>query len=199
MSTVILRKTSMKAIVLHGSPNRGGNSDTLAESFVKGLKKTGSVEVIDFILNDMNIRPCQGCESCMTAKDHKCVIDDDMHQIYSVFADADVVVWATPMYWGYMTAQMKIALDRMEALAMDVEKYWLNKEFVPILTYRHHYESTVGFFERVQDYFRFKLNFITFCSMDKDTGKDFHVSTRPEKLEDAYQLGKKIGTNLISG
>jgi len=186
----------LRAVILRGSPNRGGNSDTITDSFVNGLKKSGPVEIIDFILNDMDIRPCQGCESCMTAVDNKCVIDDDMHQIYSVFADADVVVWATPMYWGYMTAQMKIALDRMEALAMDPEKYWVDKEFVPILTYRHHYESTVGFFERVQDYFRFKLNFLTFCSMDKDTREDFHVSTRPEMLDEAYQLGIKLGSTI---
>ncbi|MGY5871597.1 MAG: flavodoxin family protein [Candidatus Thorarchaeota archaeon] len=189
----------MRVVILRGSPKRGGSSDTIADSLLKGLKKTGPIEVFDFILNDMAIRPCQGCESCMTTKDHKCVIDDDMYQIYSVFADADVVVWATPMYWGYMTAQMKIALDRMEALAMDVKKYWLDKEFIAVLTYRHHYESTVGFFERVQDYFRFKLNFLTFCSMDKETREDFHVSTKPEMLEEAYQLGIKIGTNLASG
>lgn len=184
----------MRAVVLHGSPKRGGNSDTLTEHFIQGLKTTGDVEIFDFILNDMTIRPCQGCESCATSLNHRCKIEDDMQQIYDVFADADIVVWATPMYWGYMTAQMKITLDRMEALAMDVEKYWLNKEFVPILTYRHHYQSTAGFFERVQDYFRFKLNFLTFCSMDKNTGEDFHVSTRPEKLEEAYRLGIKLGT-----
>jgi len=183
----------MRVVVLRGSPKRGGSSDTIADSLLKGLETVGPIEVSDFILNDMNIRPCQGCESCLTSESHKCVIDDDMQQIYSVFADADVVVWATPMYWGYMTAQMKTALDRMEALAMDVKKYWSNKEFVPILTYRHHYQSTVGFFERVQDYFRFRLNFLTFCSMNQDTGEDFHVSTKPEKLEEAYDLGVKLG------
>jgi len=186
----------MRVVVLRGSPRRGGSSDTIANSLIEGVKSTGSVEVFDFILNDMNIRPCQGCESCMTSKDHKCVIDDDMHQIYSVFADADIVVWATPMYWGYMTAQMKIALDRMEALA-DVGKYWLNKEFVPILTYRHHYQSTIGFFERVQDYFKFKLNVLTFCSMDQETREDFHVSARPKILEEAYQLGMKLGKSSL--
>jgi multimeric flavodoxin WrbA len=186
----------MRVVVLRGSPIRGGSSDTIADSLLNGLEKLGPVEVFDFVLNNMNIRPCQGCESCMTSIDHKCVIDDDMHQIYSVFAGAEIVVWATPMYWGYMTAQMKIALDRMEALAMDPEKYWVDKEFVPILTYRHHYQSTVGFFERVQDYFRFKLNFLTFCSMDQTTREDFHVSSRPEKLEEAYQLGVKLGAAI---
>ena len=188
--------TILRAIVLHGSPRRGGNSDTLAEEFVRGLKTTGEVEIFDFILNDMNISPCQGCESCQTTKDHRCVIDDDMQQIYSVFADADIVIWATPMYWGYMTAQMKLALDRMEALAMDVRKYWLDKQFVAILTYRHHYQSTIGFFERVQDYFRFKFNSILYCSKNEDGPEDFHVSTNPEKLDEAYQLGVKLGNSI---
>ena len=187
----------MRVVVLHGSPRRGGNSDTLAEHFVKGVKETGDFEVLDFILNDMTIRPCQGCESCMTSEDHKCVIDDDMHQIYSVFADADIVVWATPMYWGYMTAQMKTALDRMEALAMDVEKYWLNKEFVAILTYRHHYQSMIGFFERVQDYFRFKFNSLLYCSKNEHGPEDFHVSTSDEKLDEATSLGRTIGVKIF--
>jgi len=188
----------MRVVVLHGSPRRGGNSDTLAEYFVKGVRETGDVEVLDFILNDMNIRPCQGCESCMTSEGHKCVIDDDMHQIYSVFADADIVVWATPMYWGYMTAQMKTALDRMEALAMDVKKYWLDKEFVAILTYRHHYQSTIGFFERVQDYFRFKFSSLLYCSKNENGPEDYHVSSNEEKLEEAFALGERLGVKIIA-
>ncbi len=188
----------MRVVVLHGSPKRGGNSDTLAEYFVKGVRETDEVEVIDFILNDMSIRPCQGCESCMTSEGHKCVIDDDMHKIYSVFADADIVVWATPMYWGYMTSQMKIALDRMEALAMDVRKYWLDKEFVAILTYRHHYQSTIGFFERVQDYFRFKFSSLLYCSKNQDGPEDFHVSTNKDKLDEASSLGRAIGIKIIN-
>ncbi len=188
----------MRAIVLHGSPRRGGNSDTLVDYFLQGLKSTGEVEVFNFILNDMSIRPCQGCESCMTSEGHKCVIDDDMHQIYSVFADADIIVWATPMYWGYMTAQMKIALDRMEALAMDPEKYWVDKEFVAILTYRHHYQSTIGFFERVQDYFRFNFNSVLYCSKNETGPEDFHVSSNKEKLDEAYILGKRLGIKTIA-
>ncbi|MFX1606793.1 MAG: flavodoxin family protein [Promethearchaeota archaeon] len=187
----------MRVVVLHGSPRRGGNSDTLAAQFVKGVKQTGDVEALDFILNDMDISPCQGCASCMTAEGHKCVIDDDMHQIYSVFADADIVVWATPMYWGYMTAQMKTALDRMEALAMNPEKYWVGKEFVAILTYRHHYQSTIEFFERVQDYFRFKFSSILYCSKNDTGPEDFHVSTDKEKLEEAFILGERLGIKII--
>ncbi len=189
---------AMRAIVLRGSPRRGGNSDTLADHFIQGLKTADDIELFDFILNDMNIRPCQGCESCATSENHKCAIDDDMQQIYSVFADADIVVWATPMYWGYMTAQMKTTLDRMEALAMDPEKYWVNKEFVAILTYRHHYQSTIGFFERVQDYFKFKFSSLLYCSKNEEGPEDFHVSSNKEKLEEAFILGERLGIKVIS-
>ncbi|NHI90647.1 MAG: hypothetical protein EAX87_14095 [Candidatus Thorarchaeota archaeon] len=96
-----------------------------------------------------------------------------------------------------MTAQMKTVLDRMEALAMDVEKYWLNKEFVAILTYRHHYQSTIGFFERVQDYFRFKFSSLLYCSKNERGSEDFHVSTCQEKLEEATNLGRQIGVRII--
>ncbi|UCE10842.1 MAG: flavodoxin family protein [Candidatus Thorarchaeota archaeon] len=185
----------LSTIVLHGSPRRGGNSDTLAEHFVKGLRDSGDVDVKDFYLNEMEIRPCRGCESCQTSEGNKCVIDDDdMQQIYSVFGDADIVVWANPSYWGYLTGQLKTALDRMEALAMNPEKYFVDKEFVAILTYRYHYESIVSFFERVQDHFRFKFNVITFCSLNEGSHEDLHVSSSQAKLDEAYQLGKKLGS-----
>lgn len=116
-----------------------------------------------------------------------------MEQIYSVFGDADVVVFATPMYWGYMTAQLKTVVDRMEALAMNPGKYFLNKHFVVILTYRHHYQTTVAFFERIMKYFRFKLSVLTFCSLDKASQKDIHVTSCPEKLQEAYHLGIALG------
>jgi multimeric flavodoxin WrbA len=45
-----------------------------------------------------------------------CAVNDDMQQIYRAFVEADVVVFATPMYWGYMTAQLKAVMDRLEAI-----------------------------------------------------------------------------------
>ncbi|MFX0185924.1 MAG: NAD(P)H-dependent oxidoreductase [Candidatus Hodarchaeota archaeon] len=59
----------------------------------------------------------------------------------------DVVVWAVPMLWGYMTAQLKTVLDKMEALTMDPDKYFTGKTFVVIITYRYHSESMLTFFK----------------------------------------------------
>jgi len=177
----------MKVVVLHGSPRRDGNSDTLALHFLNGLNEGGENKVRHFYLNDMDIRPCQGCLSCETPPEHSCIIQDDMQDIYSAYIDADLIVWATPMYWGYMTAQMKAALDRMESLAW---RGFEGKTFAVFLTYRFHVESTVGFFQRIAPHFKIKLHIVTCRTMEG--GRDIPISGFPDKLREAYDLGKSL-------
>ncbi|MFX0090727.1 MAG: flavodoxin family protein [Candidatus Hodarchaeota archaeon] len=191
----LTRKIIMKTILLHGSPRKSGNTDTLAEHFIKGLRKSGHRDVKDFYTNDINVKPCQMCESCGRSVDNSCAIKDDMQEIYSAFRDANVVVWAVPMLWGYMTAQLKTVLDRMEALAMDPEKYFTGKTYVVIIAYRYHYESTLAFFKRITKYYSINLHTIIYCCEDEDSGEDIHVACCKEKLEEAYELGVSLGKN----
>ncbi len=151
----------MKAIVIHGSPHQHGNSAILAEHFLQGLN---AGEVSHFYPNEMNIRPCQGCEHCAKKLDRYCSTEDDMQQIYSAFIAADLIVFTTPMYWGYVTAQMKLVIDRMEAIT----DHFKGKIFVVLITYRHHCASTVAFFERICPYFKVDLHTLTCCTMDSE-------------------------------
>lgn len=179
----------MKIVALHGSPIRGGSSDTLVEKLKQGIIEGGSHEIQHFIANDLNITPCQGCLTC-TKPPYKCATtDDDMQQVYDAFIEADLVVWATPMYWGYMTAQLKLIMDRMEATT----QYFKGKTFVVIITYHHHYESTAAFYERICKFFETELLLIIYHSLDEKTGGDVHVSKNPKKLDEAYKLGQAIG------
>ena len=89
----------MNVLVLHGSPRRNGSSDTLAEHFLRGFNSNGGNTVKEFYANDVKVTPCQGCLTCAKLENNTCATEDDMQQIYSAFVDADVVVWATPMYW----------------------------------------------------------------------------------------------------
>ena len=180
----------MKVVVLHGSPRKGMNSDTLAEHLLRGLSEQGAHEVTHFYTNEMEIRPCQGCLGCATSPGHNCVVEDEMQQIYRAYREADLIVWATPMYWGYMTAQLKAVQDRMEALAWEGFE---GKTFAVIITYRHHYQSTVGMFERIAPHFKIDLHTVICCTMDRETGKDLPISACVEELEQAYQLGRKLG------
>jgi multimeric flavodoxin WrbA len=182
----------MRTVVLHGSPRKNGDSDTLAEHFLRGLREGGDPEIRHFYTNEMKIRPCQGCLGCAKAEDRRCVIQDDMQGLYTAFIEADLVVWATPMYWGYMTAQLKAALDRMEALVM--WDHWRGKRFVVLITYHYHCQSTVAFFERVCPFFEVALHVITCRTLDVETDRHVPIASCHDKLDEAYALGKALGT-----
>ena len=187
----------MNVLVLHGSPRKNGSSDTLAKHFVQGLNANGRNMIKEFYANEVSVRPCQGCLTCARLGNVTCAIEDDMQEIYSAFVDADIVVWATPMYWGYMTAQLKTILDRMEALASGPEKNWKGKTFVVIITYHYHYQSTVAFFERITPFFGVKLHTIVYHSLGKDGQGDVHASNCREKLEEAFTLGKDLAAKSV--
>jgi len=179
----------MNVVVLHGSPRKGMNSDTLADQFLSGLNEQGEHKVIHFYTNELEIRPCQGCLHCATSPGHACAIEDDMTEIYAAYRDSDLIVWATPMYWGYMTAQLKTVLDRMEALAWEGFE---DKTFAVFITYRHHYESTQGFFERIAPHFGIKLHVVTCQTYNPETREDLPISSCVDELAEAYDLGRSL-------
>lgn len=104
---------SKKVIIITSSPRKGGNSDSLAESFANGAKESGnSVEIIS--LADKNIGFCKGCLACVKAQ--KCVINDDAAEIIGKMKEADVIVFATPVYYYSVSGQLKTMLDRSNPL-----------------------------------------------------------------------------------
>lgn len=112
----------MKVLVFYGSPRQHGNSETLLEEALKPIE-AGKHEIISFKLNKMNIKPCQNCGGC--EKTGKCVIDDDMTDIYKAIREADRVIVASPIFFFALSAQTKIMIDRCQAFWS--EKYLLKK------------------------------------------------------------------------
>lgn len=180
----------MKVVVFHGSPRLNKNSDTLTQYFLKGLTQKSQPEITHFFLNQMQISPCQGCLYCNSSEGHQCKIRDDMDLIYRAYRSAELIVFATPMYWGYMTAQMKIMMDRMEALAWNG---FGGKKFMVIMTYRHHYQSTQSFFERIAPFFHIDLFSLAVQTYNSETGDDIPIKDLPTQLEKAYQMGLRFG------
>ena len=178
----------MKVTVLHGSPRKGKNSDTLVEYFLSGLNNSSKNFVNHFYLNDLIISSCQGCLHCSTPP-YDCKIIDDMQMIYNSYRVSDLIVWASPMYWGYLTSQIKKVQDRMEALAWNG---FGDKIFVVILTYRHHFKSVASMFQRIAPHFNIKLHLLECCTYEKESRKDIPVMELVEKLEEAYELGVYI-------
>ena len=102
-----------KVVVISTSIRANSNSEALAESFVNGALSTGND--VDFIsLKDKKIEFCKGCLACQNIG--KCVINDDAAEIMDKVLDAEVVVWATPIYYYEMSGQLKTMLDRLNPL-----------------------------------------------------------------------------------
>lgn len=100
---------SKKILVISTSPRKGGNSDALADEFIRGAQETGN-QVEKVTLYDKNIGFCRGCLTCQSTG--RCVIRDDAATIAQKMGQADVIVFATPIYYYGMCGQMKTMLDR---------------------------------------------------------------------------------------
>ena len=104
---------SKKILVISTSPRKGGNSDALADEFVRGAQETGN-QVEKVTLYDKTIGFCKGCLSCQSSG--CCVIRDDADTIAQKMGAADVIAFATPIYYYGMCGQMKTMLDRSNPL-----------------------------------------------------------------------------------
>ena len=102
----------MKIVVLNGSPRKGGNTEQMAEHFAEAARKKHDVQILN--VGRMNIHGCLGCGSCYKHQG-ACVQKDDMQQVFDALQDADMVVFASPIYWFDLTAQLKAAIDRLYA------------------------------------------------------------------------------------
>ena len=91
-------------LVLSSSPRKGGNSDLLCDAFAKGAKKAGH-KVAKIRVADKKVGYCTGCYACQ--KTGKCVIKDDAAAILKKMMASDVIVFASPVYFYSVCAQLK--------------------------------------------------------------------------------------------
>ena len=102
-----------RVIVISTSLRHGSNSDMLADSFVEGALAAGN-EVEKISLTGKDIQFCRGCFACQQLG--RCVIDDDVNDMMAKVLEADIIAWATPIYYYEMSGQMKTLIDRMNAM-----------------------------------------------------------------------------------
>lgn len=100
---------SMKILGISGSPNSGGNNETVLDKVLDVARSRG-FETESVLLSSMTIGPCTACGAC--GRGEECPIDDDMQGVYSKLNDADAIIVSSPVYFGSMTAQLKALFDR---------------------------------------------------------------------------------------
>lgn len=101
----------MKITVITGSPRKKGNTFAMVDSFIRAAESKGH-EVVRFDAAMMNIGGCHACMTCFkTGK--ACSFDDEFNIMAPHILDADAVVFAMPVYWYSIPAQIKGVIDRL--------------------------------------------------------------------------------------
>lgn len=104
---------SKKVLIISSSLRNNSNSERLADEFIRGAKEAGH-QVEKLSLRDKTIGFCKGCLACQ--KTGNCIIRDDAPMIAQKMLTADVIAFATPIYYYEMSGQMKTMLDRANPL-----------------------------------------------------------------------------------
>ena len=101
----------MYILGIMGSPRVGGNTDTLLDKALEGAKSKGA-KIEKIILNKLKMVPCQECEKVKA--DGTCKIEDDFQIVYKKIKEADTIILASPIFFGSLSAQTKIMIDRFQ-------------------------------------------------------------------------------------
>lgn len=118
---------SKNVLIISASPRKGGNSDLLCDRFLAGAREAGH-QAEKIFLRDKKINYCLGCGVCNTT--HACVQKDDMAPLLDKMVNADVIVFATPVYFYSCDGQLKTFIDRCVPRYTEMK----DKDFYFILT-----------------------------------------------------------------
>lgn len=179
-------------LIFKGSPREKGNSNLLADKAAEGANSTGA-QVESFSLHRLDIRPCDACDTCQETG--VCVLKDDMQPLYPKLTQADAIIISSPIYWFTMSAQTKLFIDRWYALESSQGNALRGKKFGILLTYGDTDPYTSGAINAIrsfQDMFRYiRADIVGMVYGTANNEGD--VLRQPELLEQAYQLGQKLG------
>lgn len=176
-----------RTVIISTSLRPNSNSDALAREFARGAKDAGNeVEIIE--LKGKKIEFCVGCCACQ--KTGRCFIDDDANAIAESVLEAEVVVFATPIYYYEMCGQMKTLIDRMNSL------YPKDHRFRDVYLLATAAEDEDDAFERCERglegwivcYEPARLAGKVYCKAVDAAG----TIAGNKKLEEAYEMGRSI-------
>ena len=174
-----------RVVVISTSLRPGSNSQAMAEQFAAGAEAAGhTVKLIS--LRGKDIKFCIGCLSCQRIG--ACVFKDDVPAIMESVLNADVVCWATPIYYYEMSGQMKTLIDRMNAM---YPKDYRFRDIYLLTTAAEDEESTPqraesGLQGWIDCYEKSMLRGHLFCGGVNDA-RDITGNAR---LQEAYEMGK---------
>ena len=177
----------MKIVVLMGSPNKNGSTSILVKEFQRGAEESGHrVEVVDVCHAD--IHPCTGCVAC--GYEGPCVQRDDVELVRSKLLSSDMVVFATPLYYYGMSAQLKAVVDRFCAYNSSLNGRHLKSALLTVA-----WNADDWTFEALEAHYRTLVRYLNFqdCGMVLGYGCGTPAMTkRSRSPKEAYALGRRL-------
>lgn len=178
----------MNIIVLQGSPNESGSTAILVEEFARGARAVGhAVERIDVAHED--VRPCTGCVACGYGA-RPCVQHDGMGAILDKVLAADMVVFATPLYYYGMTAQLKTVIDRFCSANASITRKRLKSALLAVA-----WNADDWTFDALAAHYRTLVRYLNMedCGMVLGAGCGTSAMTRRTRFpQAAYELGAAL-------
>jgi flavin reductase len=175
----------MKILVITGSPRKNGNSNTLADHFIKGAKEAGH-EVVRFDAAFKEVHPCIACNKC--GMNGPCVFRDDFEFVRKHIVDAGLVAFATPMYYFGVSAQIKAVIDRFYAINGQIH---VPKKAVLMMTYADNSKRKES---AIVNHYEVLLDYLGWTDAGQIAPGVWPVGAinRTKYPEQAYRLGKSI-------
>ena len=177
----------MKIVVLQGSPNKKGSTHILADCFRQGAEAAGhTVEFID--ATHAKIHPCTGCVHC--GYEGPCVQKDDVESIRKKILGADMLVFATPLYYYGMSAQLKILIDRFCAFNSSMQRKHMKSALLTVA-----WNSDSWTFEALEAHYKTLVRYLNLTDMGMVLGYGCGTPSMTEHSkypQQAYQLGNRL-------
>lgn len=177
----------MKIVILTGSPHPDGTSNTLVTQFIKGAKSQGH-EIKRFDTAFLKIHPCIGCDHC--GLDGPCVFNDDMPKILDTIVTADMIVFASPVYYFGFSAQIKSAIDRFYSRNGQIQNKHLKSLFI-ITAWNSDNQVMSG----IKKHIDILIDYLNFENKGMLLAKGYGypgASLEAEYKQQAYNLGQSI-------
>jgi multimeric flavodoxin WrbA len=188
----------MKILTICGSPRKKGNSAILAGIVTAVLAERGH-DIVTHYLNGLSYKGCQACGGCK-GKSEVCILKDDLTPVLNDIHEADVVIMATPVYWGEISSQMKGFIDRTYSFLTpgfmtEEKKHRLpaGKKLVFIQTQGAGNDMYNDIFPRYNGFFE-QLNIFeeTYLIRGCDINDKGAVNERSDLLEKAHKTAQNI-------
>ncbi len=188
----------MNIVCLYGSPRVKGNSATIAKKFCETAVQKGA-NVESWVLNKLNFKGCQACYGCKRKSD-KCVVKDDLSVVLEAVRGCDILVLASPVYYGDVSSQLKAFIDRnfsflVPDYAKAQKKHRLegNKTLVMILTQGSpDQDAFKDIFPKYSMFYQWmgfeKSELIRVCGVMEPK----HLNKRQEIFKEAKELAEKL-------